>query len=283
MKSSWTWYLGLALPFAACSGGKEEFRLVEVIPAASAEPLRLNEPLTFVFSREVDPSSVTAQAVAIRRSDGQPAEGRLATGGDRVTFVPRVVGAAAPLDGGYGAAESVTAELEAFPSRLGVLSASGEPLARPHCSTHHVVPAGDPAASLSALFLDAARGVGPRLTNRLKAPGERFATVRPGGRIRLEFSEPLWPPSVNQGTIRLRYDNPDRDPVDATLELEQDERRAAVELWPRGGFQAGTRYLLGLGEPGVLDLAGTEFDAGGACEVPIRVLEDDPAAPGRDG
>ncbi len=284
MNPSWTWYSGLALLLAACSGGEEEFRVVEAIPPASAEPLRLNEPLTFVFSRAVDPSSVTARSLVLRRSDGVPAEGRFAVEDARVTFLPRAVGARAPLDGGYGAAASVEAELEAFPSRLGVLSTHGEPLARPHRSRHAIVPAATPpAAGFPALFLDVARGIGPRLANRLKAPGDRFATVPPGGHIHLQFTEPLWPPSVNQETIRLLYDNPDRDPVDTVIELVQDQESAIVELWPRDGFQQGTRYLLGLGEPGVLDLAGTEFDAGGVGEVPIRVLEQGAAAPGQDG
>ncbi|MFH0946041.1 MAG: Ig-like domain-containing protein [Planctomycetota bacterium] len=252
-----------------CERGPDQFRILEVIPAATAGELRLNQPLTIVFSRNVDPSSVSSDALGLRLADGRRGRGRLLVSGARVEFHPGPVRSAGLADGGYGRGGGATLKLRGFPDRDGVLSADGEPLASTIRIDLRIVEVGEPA---DRLFLDLDGGASPRLLNRLKPVGEEFARVRPMGKVRLIFSEPLHPASVTSRTIRMLFDNPDRDPVDIALDFRQEESRAVVDLCPVDGFlQDGTRYLLVLGGEGVRDLAGHGYDPSSLQEVRIRV------------
>ena len=255
---------------SACNRDSGGFQVIEILPSPSAEPLRLNQVLTIVFSEDVDPSSVSPGAIQIRLADGQPAQGRLETAGSRVRFHPAPVQDERLTDGGYREGGGLSLTLPGFPSRSGVFSGTGDPLQATSCYRLQAVsPSGGPP---SGFFVDVDGGAPPRLLNRLTRPGEGFGLVRPGGRIRLWFSEPLLPACVHSESIRLFYDNPDRDPVESQLTFEQGESDAVVELSPAGGFlQDGARYLLVLGGVGVRDLVGNGYDPTSVQEVRIRV------------
>ena len=253
-----------------CGPDPGEFRVTEILPPPSAGPLLLNQTLTIVFSDTVDPSSVSRESISLRLAGGLEARGRLSVAGARVRFHPAPVSSVDLEDGGYLEGGELTLTLSGFPGRNGVLSGAGETLRSTAVFHLEVVTAS--AGPPAALFLDPDGGAPPRLLNRLKPPGEEFARVRPGGRIRLVFSEPLLPGSVHSGTIQLLYDNPDRDPVESEILFDQGEARAVVELRPAGGFrQDGVRYLLVLSGAGVRDLVGNRYDSSSVQEARLRV------------
>lgn len=263
--------LALLLVAPACPRVSEDLSLLEVLPDPRAGPLQLNAQLTLVFDAKVDPSSVTDAAVRLRLGDGRQARGTFSVRGNRVIFTPAAVLTPALDGGGYGGGGDLLLELPGFPSRTGVLSAAGRALAGTHRSRFRIV---DPTveAPRAALFQDPRPGAGPALVNQLKVPGAEFALVRPGGVIRLRFSEPLDPASVHSRRLRLLYDNPDRDPVDTEIRLLENRMEAVVELRPTDGFRLDdTLYILVLGDPGVTDLVGSGYDPAAIQEVRIRV------------
>lgn len=254
---------------SGCERDPDRFRLLEVIPAAASGALMLNKPLTLVFSENVDPSSVSSDALGLRLAAGRPGRGRVVVSGARVEFHPEPVKSVALDDGGYGRGGRVTLDLRGFPSRSGILSVRGEPLAG---SVRIALPVVEVDGAATRLFLDLDGGASPRLLNRLKPVGEEFARVQPMGKLRLIFSEPLHPASVTAQTVRLLFDNPDRNPVKVALDFQQEEFRAVVDLRPEGGFlHDDARYLLVLGGEGVRDLAGHGYDPASLQELRIRV------------
>ncbi len=266
--------LSILVLIVGCSE-RDDFRVVEVIPTAEAGVLRRNEPVTILFNAEIDPSSVTPRSVRVLLDDGRPAEGRLEPDGARVVFVPDAVRDASLVDGGYRDAREVSVRIAGFPSRGGVLSAGGQPLATPFDQRYRVAPLGDGDARFLA-FVDVAPGPPYRI-----GPDSAAFVVGPDDALAIEFSEPLFPPSVTPETIRLSYDNPDHDPVPTVLELASEPTRARVLVRPVGGFQLGTDYVLQLATPGVRDLVGTPFDGGGRrTEFRVHVAVEPSGDPG---
>lgn len=273
MGNTWRRAIALSVLFVSCSK-HGDFRVVEVNPSPDGV-LRRNEPVTIRFSDDVNPSSVTANSVRVLLDGGRPAEGRFDADGAKVVFVPDAVGDASLGDGGYGNADEVSLRIAGFPSRLGVLSAAGEPLVMSFHRHFRVAPLGDGDARFQA-FVDPVPGPPRRV-----GPDAAELVVSPNGALIVEFSEPLFPPSVNPATICLAYDNPDHDAVETELELQSEPRRSRVLVRPAGGFQAGTHYVLQLATPGVRDLVGNPFDGGGRrTEFRVRVASESSGDPG---
>ncbi len=265
----------LAADVSGCAREPAAFAVKEVIPRPEQGALRLNDELTIVFTAPVDPSSVGPQSLRVWSADGAPIEGSFEVGDDRVTFVPRPVSAPDWSDGGWRPGQRVDVSLSAYPDRTGVMSTDGMPLDRPLRLRFSVLdPRGAPAASPPP-FRDVAIGAGPALVNRalLVADGGDRVRVRPDGRIRLAFSEPLDPRTVTSDTIRVRFDNPQHANVPCELTLVQSRRSAEVFVRPRDGFPTDSPLILDLGAPGPTDLVGTPFEG----TVLLRV-DGDPAA-----
>lgn len=266
--------LGVTSLFMGCSRNAEPLSLVEVIPTSGSDDVRLNQPLILLFSEDLDPSSVHSDSIRLVFDGGQKAEGRFLTSGAQVTFVPAPVSLPTLDDGGYGGGGLMRLTLAAFPSRVGVLSSGGKALEASTEAVWTVLHPETGGVDSARIFIDSIPGTGPRLLSELASSTSEFH-VAPGGRIKLEFSEPLSPASVVADPIGLYYDNPDRDPLVVKIDFKQGELTSVISLWPEGGFQQGTRYLLRLSDPGVTDLAGTPFDGEGLPDEFVILVESD--------
>lgn len=236
---------GAAAPLG-CSDPPPEFGVRAVTPEPRVG-LRLNEPLSLVFSADVDPSSVSADSVVVS-SGGARVAGRLSTQGARVTFEPSPFTRADLGDGGYPPGAEVDVRIAAFPARTGVRAADGRPLARPFHGVFATRRLGDRPGP-DGPFVDASPGRGPELVD-----GPEWV----GGWVRLGLSEPIWPGSLDAVAVQLRFDDPDRTAVPVEVRLGQGADRADLFLRPRDGFAPGTGYILHVGG-GLCDLAGNEM------------------------
>jgi len=130
LKALWT------LALAACTGSEgspqRTLRLERMDPTIK-DGVFLNEPLTFHFSAEVDPLSISRESVVIETEQHERARGRLSVEGRRVVFRPDVPHARDLSDGGFRPGAQYRVWLAGFPRPDGIRGAGGEPLAETVC------------------------------------------------------------------------------------------------------------------------------------------------------
>lgn len=186
----------------------------------------LNEPLSFDFSDEIDPASVTSRSLSILAPDGTRARGELYVEGDRVRFEPAPVLSPDYADGGYrpGATYSVT--LQGFPAPDGITTRRGVPLAS---TVRWSFTTAAPGRSVTLFVDDSPERCSPLyvLTN----------SISPGGAILLGCDEALDPKTIHAEDFLLWRES-----------LGGDERvfvplRARLIQNRAGGVHPGTAVL----------------------------------------
>jgi len=126
----------LALLLTACTGsegGPQRTLRLERMDPTIKEGVFLNEPLTFHFSADVDPLSISRESVVIETEQHERARGRLSVEGRRVVFRPDVPHAQDLSDGGFRPGAQYRVWLAGFPRPDGIRGAGGEPLAETLC------------------------------------------------------------------------------------------------------------------------------------------------------
>lgn len=220
--------LGVAL--GSCGGaGGESGALVLLSLDAGSDPERvaLNQPITFLFSRDVDPASVSADTLLLREAPefAVEARGRFEVEGAVVRFHPDLPKDFERPDGGLriGARYRVTAP--AFPGGRTLAAADGDPLAEPISATFRAASDVDPP-----LYVDAEPGPPAVLaTSPAAALPSGEAAVPVDSIIRIDFGEPLLPRTVGPETVSvLDVTGGFSRRVGGRLGLDQDHAGARV-------------------------------------------------------
>jgi hypothetical protein len=268
MLRKWRRIAVLLLLLPACSDPTSAFKLTE-FAGSGASGFHLNEPVVFRFSREVDRSSISARTVAVVDEAMKPAQGSWIVKGRELIFAPRMPVACDGGDAGLKPGRTYTAKLEGFPSYSSVLSTDGDHLDRRYRRTFRTVP--EECEGLER-FVDLAPDSGPKLVSVQNRPvreiGWNGNIVEAGSPLLLEFSKPLYPPSVVLSRAQLNVVNQegvvDReyDLIDLVCRIvEQEQDRSLVAVEPAGGFQAGTVYKLWRESLDFVDFGGKGIEA----------------------
>ena len=254
-------------PFFSGCGEQDASLRLETFLQEERKDVRLNERLVLRFSHPLDRTSLCNTSVALRGRKG-PARGRWEVHGREICFLPRLPLKPDGSDGGLFPGTDYTLLLKGFPHYEALRARSGACLNR---SLHlHFRTAGgnDGSGVLSPnLFVDPVPGSGPELTAVEGVPvtdvGTEGVAVPAGSPLRLTFSEPLFPPSLEGGRTKLYVVNAEGsvDPALDALPLEAhllpvSPEGCVVALGPRGGFEAGKRYKLYIEDLGFTDFGG---------------------------
>lgn len=201
------WGGGLAAGLVAgCSGGggggsSEPLALLSV-DTGRHDLLALNQVLTFHFSREIDPTTVTPDSIRIRRKPSLAigARGRFEVSGSTVTFIPEFPSDLRDAsDAGFerGAQYDVEVVDDKVPS---VRSTGGRPLEIGTQLTLRMSPANPP------FFTDLFPGPphvmasSPTLSPDFQEP---VGELQVDGAVEIELSEPIHPDSLEDRSIFL--------------------------------------------------------------------------------
>lgn len=192
----------LAGGLAACGPQEVAPRTLrlERIQPESNDGVYLNEDLIFTFSRPVDLSSITREAIQVLAPDGRPARGRWRVDGRMVRFEPDPVLSPELDDGGYRPDTAYQVRLSGFPLLNGIRAQDGAPLESSFAWGFRTVAVTDRQGGF--VFDDASPGTGDKLQltdapSRL-ADGPGPSRLRIGARdsFFLVCKEPLDPSTL---------------------------------------------------------------------------------------
>lgn len=226
-----------------CGDPPPPFEVRSAMPGPDGGPVRLNEPLAWVFTADVDPSSVSVESVVVS-SKGARVDGEVTAQGARITFQPSPSSRVDLSDGAFPPDARIDVRIGAFPARTGVRAADGRPLATPYHTSFRTLALTPPGPH--GPFLDVVPNHGPSVT---------MGPDLIEGWVRVRFSEPLWPGAIQAGTVGLLYDDLDRTRVESEVRLVQGVDHADLFVRPVAGLVSGTPYLLLVAE-GISDLVG---------------------------
>lgn len=279
-----------AVAFAACAvalcgcgdgrGAEDAEALSLSLPSITPPtdvPLELNREIRLVFSRVIEPTSVTADSVRlVDRGTGKLARGEWTVDGRMLRFIPEGVTQRDLKGGGYTPGAALSLVVGGFPRVSAVRSVGGEVLSHPIAATFEVV-----SADSDAVFLDSSPDETDPLYLRPLDPGAmamralehdgalvvacdealdprtlfaedfEFARVSPAGASPVQPGRPGEPDVVPVQSARFLENGPGREGDGGTGALIQftPERHFAVEgfppdeyvLRPRSGSAAGIR------------------------------------------
>lgn len=282
------WLAALVLLLTACGDPPDAFRLTGFADNG-ATGFRLNEPVVFRFSREIDTSSVSSRTVAVLDEKMRHVPGTWTVKGRELIFVPCLPVKCDGSDAGLKPGRTFKAKLEGFPSHSSVLSTDGEHLDRRYHRTFSTV--SDESQGLER-FVDLSPDSGPKLVSVQTRPVREIGwdgnIVEAGCPLLLEFSKPLYPPSVILSRAQLNVVNQegvvdrDYDLVDLSCTLvKQEQDRSLVAVEPVGGFQADTDYKLWRESLDFVDFGGNGIEADRFNYLSIDCVEC--ASPPRQG
>jgi len=264
--------LGPILGLAAC-GDAPRFRMESFLQDRLG-PIRLNEPLVFRFNEEVDPSSLLSPStLSLHDESGGAALGSWRAKGQEVIFEPDSPLQSDLSDTGFKPGRTYTVRFQGFPAFGSLISTEGRHLDRSYSISFKTVSEG---VSAPERFIDPESESGPHLVSVNGEPIEVITVkgirVKAGDRLALDFSEPLFPPSVlNDGsTIIIIDDEGAFGPTYLRLQSELASSGFRVLLEPEGRFREGQEYKLYRDHLGFTDFGGKSID--GRCFNYISVI-----------
>ena len=260
----------LAFLSPGCGGKSPPLRLVSFAQEGRKD-VRLNERIVLRFSLPLDRTSLSDASVRLRGGGG-PAAGRWRVWGRELSFSPRLPLRPDCADTGLRPGVEYTLLLRGFPSYRALRALSGRRLERT-VRLRFRTKGGDGGEAVPGVeqFVDPVPGTGPELAAvggvSMAELGAEGVKVAPGSSLRLTFSEPLYPPSLEGGRAKLYVVNaegtvdPDLDvlPLEARL-VRVPPEGCVVAVKPRGGFRAGKRYKLCLEDLGFTDFGGRPLE-----------------------
>lgn len=261
---------------------REPFHLVTFDQNGQSR-VRLNEPLLFRFSDEIDRTSI--RDVRIKDEQDRRAEGIWTVQGRDLCFMPRYPTALDCSDSGFKPGGKYIVEIAGFPLYCAVRSTRGGHLKKRYTLTFQTVPED---ADEWDRYVDPEPDTGPRLLAVGDVPFEDVhlagIKIRAGESLALTFSEPIYPPSVARSRARLHLMGGEGaltgDPV--TLELVSrivtvpDGKGAVIRVEPRGGFQEGNSYKLWRDAIDFTDFGGNTVETASFSYISIDCLGDSP-------
>ncbi|MFT5050403.1 MAG: hypothetical protein ACI8QZ_001805 [Chlamydiales bacterium] len=150
---------------------------LERIQPESTDGVYLNEDLIFTFSRPVDLSTVTSEALKVVDADGREAHGRWRVTGRMVRFQPSPVLAGDLSGGGYRPGTTYQVRITGFPQLDGIRAVGGAPLGSSFTWGFRTVAVSDQRGGF--VFDDATPGTGDML-RLMSFEGQGHAFDEPG-------------------------------------------------------------------------------------------------------
>ncbi len=241
----------------------------------------LNEALVFHFSAAVDPSSVTAESLAIREEGSEQAvRGVFEVEADHIRFLPALGRERDLSDGGFVPGQRYEVVLRGFPAPDGLRAADGRVLARSYSFGFETVVLTEPKGQM---FDDRSPLMAEPLVaeDRRARSDELIVQLGRGESIVMHCAEALDPSTLLDGQFVLRAS----EKLELSIALDQrllensSEAGARLELKPRRRLAPG-RYFLTESlldpttrGPGVRDFGGNEAQLQG----PVTVEVSDPS------
>jgi len=272
IRFAFVWGILLLLP-AAC--GKPDVFHVESFAQSEGSDIRLNEPLLFRFSHEIDRSSIGARTARIVNERGEEARGRWVVLGRELRFLPRLPLEPDCEDAGLSPGQRYTVHLTGYPAYCAVLSIKGTRLVNTSAYAFRTVSWQDDRL---AMFEDPEPEAGLKLIEVGGIPysklGSEGVFVEAGTALELVFSEPLFPHAIHCSRAKIlmiyRQGGTAVDQAQLALTsriLDKGPRGAVVVIEPEGGFQKATRYNLFLEMLDYTDFGGRPLETHGHITI----------------
>ncbi len=198
--------LGLAATLAPGCGGSSATGagrglILLSFGLAGVDNVVLNERLTFIFSENVDPSTITNASIQIREGPqfGVTAPGTFTVSGSTVTFEPVLPSQCDLSDAGFKSNTTYRVQIIGAPEEFAIRNSAGQQLRNTQTYEFNTRADNDPTK-----FRDAIPGAPPVVTSTSPMNGDAAVKVESGNRVEIVLSENLDPCTVSHESVSVK-------------------------------------------------------------------------------